>query len=104
MSGHAKALDHAATFRARFTNPSRATTGSTFEHSTEPDEPSSKSPWLDSMEGADLVRCPNRKAFRAWARRAGIIAVHRGTRVLYTKRDVDAAPVKRQSARNGGAR
>jgi hypothetical protein len=63
----------AAAFRARYLPPADAPC---------------QSPWLDSSEGADLVRCPNRKAFRAWARRAGIIAVHRGSRVLYAKRDV----------------
>jgi hypothetical protein len=56
-----------------------------------PAEPHGKSPWLDSQEAADLVRCPTRRAFREWARRAGIVPVHRGTRVLYAKRDVDAA-------------
>jgi hypothetical protein len=94
MARHAKNLEHAAAFRARF--ESRDTGIALTEHSS--------SPWLDSADGAELVRCPSRKAFRAWARRAGIIPVHRGTRVLYAKRDVDAALVKRQSTNNGGAR
>jgi hypothetical protein len=71
----------AAAFRARYLPQS-------------PVEPNGSSPWLDSADGAELVRCPSRKAFRAWARRARIVPVHRGSRVLYAKRDVEAALVK----------
>jgi hypothetical protein len=94
MTSHAKALDHAAAFRARFTKDTQTT----------PTEPSGTSPWLDSLQAAEQYCAPNRRAFRAWARRAGIVPVHRGTRLLYAKRDVDAALVKRQSTKNGGAR
>jgi hypothetical protein len=73
--------EHAAEFRARF--------------APKPVQPrvvdlpvSNASPWLTSLEAAELVRCPTREAFRKWAHRAGIVAVHRGRRVLYARVDV----------------
>jgi hypothetical protein len=49
------------------------------------------SPWATTGEGAEYVRCPNRDAFRKWARRAGIIPAYRGRVPLYAWRDIDRA-------------
>lgn len=52
---------------------------------------SERSPWATTEEGAVYVRCPNRDAFRKWAKRAGIIPAYRGRVPLYAWRDIDQA-------------
>jgi hypothetical protein len=49
------------------------------------------SPWATTEEGATYVRCPNRDAFRKWARRAGITPAYRGRIPLYAWADIDRA-------------
>ena len=49
------------------------------------------SPWATTEEGAEYVRCPNRDAFRKWAKRAGIFPAHRGRIPLYAWADIDRA-------------
>jgi hypothetical protein len=49
------------------------------------------SPWATTEEGATYVRCPNRDAFRKWAKRAGIIPAYRGRVPLYAWADIDRA-------------
>lgn len=80
-------LDRARQFRARFAQPVERPRDAGLRD----DESRGRSPWMTSAEGADLVRCPTRKAFRMWAQRAGIIPVHRGRVVLYARADVAGA-------------
>jgi hypothetical protein len=49
------------------------------------------SPWATTEEGATYVRCPNRDAFRKWAKRAGIIPAYRGRVPLFAWADIDRA-------------
>ncbi len=56
-----------------------------------------ESPWLSLEELAVYTRClkadgsPSLDGARMWAKRNGVIAGHRGRRVVYAKVDVDAA-------------
>ncbi len=70
------------------------------------------SPWLTTLEAAAYVRClsrdgqPSRPAFRAWARRHGVVFIYRGRRVLVARADLDREllgdpkPRRRQRATN----
>jgi len=56
------------------------------------------SPWLTPIELAIYIRClkadgvtPSVDGARMWAKREGVIAAHRGRRVLYARADVEAA-------------
>lgn len=88
MSG----VDRALQFRARFAQPVERPCDTRLGQ----DEPRGRSPWMTSADGAVLVCCPTRKAFRMWAQRSGIIPIHRGRVLLYARADVQAA-LERQS-------
>ena len=49
------------------------------------------SPWMDTREAAEYVRCPSREAFRTWARRKGITFLKRGRALLVARADLDRA-------------
>jgi hypothetical protein len=47
--------------------------------------------WFTSVQAAAYVGCPTVEAFRLWARRHGVPCAHRGRRLLFHPRDLDAA-------------
>ena len=74
------------------------------------------SPWLSLVELAVYIRAlkasdgaPSPDAARKWARRHGVMAAHRGRRLLFARADVDEAltgirPRLFGRRLNGGAR
>ncbi len=48
-------------------------------------------PWLNTDSAALYLDFPSINAFRKWARKAGVVGVRRGRRLLFAKHDLDAA-------------
>ena len=47
--------------------------------------------YLTAAQGAVLTGKPSGEAFRAWARRKGVVGVLRGRELLYDARDIERA-------------
>lgn len=47
--------------------------------------------WLSAQEAADYLRSPSVRALYMWAKRHGVIARHRGSRLLFARQDLDRA-------------
>lgn len=50
-----------------------------------------RSPYMTSLEAAEYTRKPNRKAFRMWAQRQGLVPRRAGRVLLFDRREVDMA-------------
>lgn len=64
--------------------------------------------WLTSLELAELLRyqgtdAQKRDAARHWTRRRHLVGVRRGTELLFSRRDVEAALTHRSQRRRPAA-
>lgn len=47
--------------------------------------------WLNAKSAAAYLDFPSVRAFRRWAKRAGVVSGRRGRVLMFTRKDLDAA-------------